>query len=103
MKTTLQKVMVSKHVSRQVLADGPELMAVAFTCESSGEAALPNQPHIQSTYVESGAFVLNVNGTEFNPTANDSVAIPTNAIHACRCVKGGRLIDTFTPRRDDFL
>jgi hypothetical protein len=26
-----------------------------------------------------------------------------NAVHGCRCLEAGVLVDSFTPRRDDFL
>jgi quercetin dioxygenase-like cupin family protein len=33
----------------------------------------------------------------------DSVFIPASALHGTRCVAAGRLLDTFTPQREDFL
>jgi len=42
-------------VTRQVLADHPDLMVVAFRFSEEGaEGKLHNHPHIQSTFVESG-------------------------------------------------
>ncbi|MEL6522840.1 MAG: cupin, partial [Pseudomonadota bacterium] len=35
--------------------------------------------------------------------AGDSLIIPSNAVHGCKCLQSGKLIDSFTPRRDDFL
>ena len=90
-------------VTRQVLSDSPELMVVAFTFDTGGEGALHNHPHVQSTYVESGEFVFSVDGVETKVGPGDSFVIPTQAVHGCRCTAAGRLIDTFTPRRDDFL
>jgi quercetin dioxygenase-like cupin family protein len=90
-------------VTRQVLSDSPELMVVAFTFDAGGEGALHNHPHVQSTYVESGEFVFSVDGVETKVGPGDSFVIPTQAVHGCRCTTAGRLIDTFTPRRDDFL
>jgi len=90
-------------VTRQVLAECPELMVVAFTFEQGAEGKLHNHPHVQSTYVQQGRFVFTVDGIETEVGPGDSFVIPTQAVHGCRCVEPGQLIDTFTPRRDDFL
>ncbi|SMX42508.1 cupin domain-containing protein [Actibacterium lipolyticum] len=90
-------------VTRQVLADSPELMVVAFVFDAGGEGKLHNHPHVQSTYVEKGRFVFTVDGVETEVGPGDSFVIPSQAMHGCRCLEAGTLIDTFTPRRDDFL
>jgi len=91
-------------VTRQVLADHPELMVVAFTFADEGaEGKLHNHPHIQSTFVKSGRFTFSIDGEKTEVGAGDSFVIPTNAVHGCVCIEPGTLIDTFTPRRDDFL
>ena len=33
----------------------------------------------------------------------DSMVIPTMVMHGCTALESGSLIDSFTPRRDDFL
>jgi len=91
-------------VIRQVLSDSPELMVVAFRFEVEGaEGKLHSHPHVQSTYVESGRFAFTVGGESFEVAAGQSFVIPSNAVHGCRCLEPGTLIDTFAPRRDDFL
>lgn len=97
------EVEVDGGVRRQILADHPDLMVVAFRFEAGMEGALHNHPHIQSTYVKSGVFEFAVDDKTFTVTQGDSFVIPTNARHGCRCLEGGELIDCFTPRRDDFL
>lgn len=90
-------------VTRQVLADSPELMVVSFTFPKGGQGALHNHPHVQSTYVKSGRFAFHVDGTTTEVGPGDSFVIPSNAMHGCDCLEAGELIDCFTPRRDDFL
>jgi len=91
-------------VTRQVLADHPDLMVVAFTFAKEGaEGKLHNHPHIQSTFVQSGRFTFSIDGDEMEVGPGDSFVIPTNAVHGCVCHDPGTLIDSFTPRRDDFL
>jgi len=91
-------------VTRQVLADHPDLMVVAFNFSEQGaEGKLHNHPHIQSTFVKSGRFEFSIGGEKTEVGPGDSFVIPTNVVHGCVCLEPGTLIDSFTPRRDDFL
>lgn len=89
--------------TRQVLAENKELMVVAFNFEKGGVGDLHSHPHVQSTFVESGRFLFSINGEEFEVGPGDSFITPSGATHGCKCIEAGRLIDNFTPRRDDFL
>jgi unsaturated pyranuronate lyase len=90
-------------VRRQVLSHNEHLMVVSFTFARGGEGTPHSHPHVQSTYVDSGRFTFSIDGTTFEVKAGDSFIVPANALHGCVCTEEGRLIDTFTPRRDDFL
>lgn len=90
-------------VIRQVLSEAPELMVVSFGFDAGAEGKLHSHPHVQSTYVESGRFRFTVAGEALEVGPGDSFVIPSGAEHGCVCLEAGRLIDTFTPRRDDFL
>ncbi|WP_420409351.1 cupin domain-containing protein [Hoeflea sp.] len=91
-------------VTRQVLSETPDMMVVAFRFEAPGAEGKPHShPHVQSTYVESGRFTFTVAGETIEVGRGDSFVIPSNAVHGCVCLEPGTLIDTFTPRRDDFL
>lgn len=89
--------------TRQVLSEAPELMVVSFRFTEGAEGALHNHPHIQSTYVESGRFRFTVGDDQIEVGPGDSFVIPSMVTHGCVCLEPGQLIDTFTPRRDDFL
>ncbi|MGB5556837.1 MAG: cupin domain-containing protein [Paracoccaceae bacterium] len=98
------KIEAGENVTRQVLADHPDLMVVAFGFNRKGaEGALHSHPHVQSTFVESGRFRFTVDDVVTVVGTGDSFVIPSNAMHGCVCLEPGRLIDCFTPRRDDFL
>jgi len=102
--TTFPVVDADENVTRQVLSDHPDLMVVAFNFNAEGaEGKLHHHVHVQSTYVESGRFQFSVDGVVTDVGPGDSFVIPSNAVHGCVCVEPGRLVDCFTPRRDDFL
>jgi len=102
--TNFPVVNADPGVTRQVLADHPDLMVVSFNFEKQGaEGKLHHHPHVQSTFVKSGRFVFTIDGNQTEVVPGDSFVIPANIEHGCLCVEPGTLIDSFTPRRDDFL
>lgn len=78
-------------------------MVVSFRFEAGAEGAQHAHPHVQSTYVRHGRFRFNLDSEEFEVGPGDSFVIPSQVTHGCVCLESGELIDTFTPRRDDFL
>ncbi|GGA86749.1 cupin [Brucella endophytica] len=89
--------------TRQVLAHNAEMMLVSFRFEAGTEGALHSHPHIQSTYIRSGRFEFYRGSETLILGPGDAVAIDAHVPHGCRCLEAGELIDSFTPRRDDFL
>jgi unsaturated pyranuronate lyase len=100
---TFEEIDAGYGVRRRVLCHNEALMVVAFSFEEGGKGLPHNHPHTQSTYVESGRFTFTVDAISFDVAAGDCFVIPANAVHGCACREAGRLVDTFAPRRDDFL
>lgn len=46
---------------------------------------------------------INVNGQEYLCKPGDTLHFAKNMAHGCKCIKKGKLLDTFTPQREDFL
>ncbi len=89
---------------RRVLAHNPQLMLVEVAFAANGIGAAHSHPHVQSTFVKSGHFEFTISGQTFAVGPGDAFVIPSGAVHSCRALgEPGVLIDTFTPRRDDFL
>jgi len=88
---------------RRILRDDPALMLVEFRFQEGAEGKLHNHVHVQSTYVASGRFRFSIDGEEQVVGPGDTLMIPSNAVHGCVCLEPGSLIDSFAPRRDDFL
>ena len=88
---------------RTVLAHGPDLMVVRFAFAAGDRGALHSHPHVQSTYVLSGRYRFTIDGQPSEVGPGDAFIIPSGAEHGCLCLEEGVLIDSFTPRRDDFL
>ncbi|MEM9583381.1 MAG: cupin domain-containing protein [Pseudomonadota bacterium] len=102
--TEFPVVSTGENVTRQVLADHPDLMVVSFRFAKEGAVGdLHSHPHVQSTFVSSGRFRFTLGEEEREVGPGDSFVIPTEQTHGCVCLEPGELIDSFTPRRDDFL
>lgn len=90
-------------VQRQVLGENPDLTVVFFSFPEGGKGDLYNHAHTQATYVESGRFTFIVGDDFFEVSTGDNFVIPSNPARGCICREAGRLIDSFSPRRDNFL
>ena len=90
-------------VSRKIRARGGELMMVEVYFEAGACGADHRHVHEQMTYCLSGEFVFTVDGESTTVRAGDSLYVPSSALHGTRCVAAGRLLDIFTPQREDFL
>jgi quercetin dioxygenase-like cupin family protein len=89
--------------TRRVILSTPELMLVEFTFVQGGVGALHNHPHVQTSYVAEGTFEVTIDGRTETIAAGGGYIVPSNLVHGVKALTAGRLIDAFTPRRDDFL
>ncbi len=90
-------------VSRVIRAHGQSLMLVEVSFETGGVGAEHAHPHEQATYCLAGEFRFTVQGETRTLRTGDSVFIPAGARHGTLCVSAGRLLDSFSPAREDFL
>jgi quercetin dioxygenase-like cupin family protein len=94
---------VSPGNRRAVLSERPEMMLVAFSFEEGAVGALHSHPHTQVSYVAEGSFDVTVDGVTTRLNQGSSFIVAPNLVHGVVALSRGLLIDTFTPRRDDFL
>ncbi len=89
--------------TRRVILDLPELMLVEFTFEAGGIGALHSHPHLQTSYVAEGVFEVTIDGVTETIAAGGAYIVPSGLVHGVKALTTGKLIDSFTPRRDDFM
>jgi len=87
---------------RRVRVSLPELMMVEFAFEKGAVGRLHAHPHIQCSYVEKGRFEVTIGGQTRELAPGGSFIVPPNVTHGVVALEAGRLVDVFTPRRDDF-
>ena len=64
-----------------------------------------NHPHEQTSYVADGEVIFYCEGEEeVHLTKGDMFAVPPNKFHSIKLLTNtARLVDSFTPLREDFL
>ena len=93
----------SKGVKRKILAYTDELMIVENTFEKGAVGALHSHPHTQITYILDGVFEFEINGVKKVVKKGDSMLKKDGIVHGCVCLEAGKLLDVFTPMREDFI
>jgi len=90
-------------IHRQVYGYDETIMLVKAKFEKGAVGVLHQHPHVQVTYVESGAFEMTIGDEKKIIRKGDGYYVPPNVIHGCVCLEPGLLVDVFTPVREDFL
>ncbi|MCK7488595.1 MAG: cupin domain-containing protein [Bacillus subtilis] len=90
-------------IVRRILAYHESLMIVEVDFQKGGVGSLHGHPHEQITYVLSGTFEFTINGVSKVVRAGDSMFMEKDVIHGTVCLESGKLLDIFTPHREDFI
>jgi quercetin dioxygenase-like cupin family protein len=88
---------------RRVLTHTDELMVVEFAFAKGAVGAAHSHPHVQASYVAEGRFEVTIDGRAETLEKGDSFIVPSNLVHGVKALEAGRLVDSFTPHRADFL
>ncbi|MBS3649104.1 cupin domain-containing protein [Pseudaminobacter sp. 19-2017] len=88
---------------RRVIVHTAELMMVEFAFEEGGVGWLHSHPHVQASYVAEGRFEVTIGDSTETLSVGASFIVPSNVVHGVKALERGRLIDSFTPARADFL
>ena len=94
---------VQEGLSRQIMGHTKNLMLVRVFFKKGAIGYVHAHPHEQVTYVEKGKFEVEINGKKEVLVEGDAFVIEPELEHGAVCLEDGILIDTFSPRRDDFL
>lgn len=72
--------------------------------EAKAGTLLPvhQHPHEQMTYLLSGTLEMELDGVVHTLQAHDVVLIPSNILHGGKAITDCRLIDSFSPVREDY-
>ena len=90
-------------VSRKVMAYNDQVMMCEITFEKGAKGNFHTHPHVQTTYIVKGSFAFTIDGETQVVNAGESILMPSNSLHGCKCLEAGVLCDVFTPMREDFI
>ena len=90
-------------VTRRILAYSDDVMIVENTFEVGAVGAMHHHPHTQITYVIEGEFRFTIGDETKIVKKGDSLLKRNGIEHGCVCLKAGKLLDVFTPMREDFI
>lgn len=90
-------------VGRRILSHGKDMMAVEVSFEKGAVGALHTHPHVQISYVLEGKFEAEIDGKKTVIGVGDTYYTEPDVPHGVVCLEAGRLLDIFTPEREDFL
>lgn len=92
-----------KEMTRQFVAYDNNIMMVKVMFEKGAIGAVHTHEHVQTCYVASGKFEVNINGEKRILESGDGFLAEPNIPHGVICIEEGILIDVFNPCRKDFL
>jgi len=90
-------------VSRKIRARGGSLMMVEVFFKAGAVGYEHRHVHEQLCYCLAGEFAFTIDGQTTTLKTGDSVYVPPSVLHGAICLAEGRLLDVFTPQREDFL
>lgn len=90
-------------IERQVYGYDDHIMLVKVKFREGAVGTLHSHPHVQVSYVESGAFELTIGEEKKVLKKGDGYYVAPDIVHGCVCLEAGVLIDVFSPLREDFL
>ncbi len=98
------EVLVPGQNYRKIKAHDGGLMLVEVIFENGGFGSEHTHPHEQATYCLEGEFEFNVGGEIKKIGVGDTIYMPSDVPHSCKVLTPkGRLLDIFSPQREDFL
>jgi quercetin dioxygenase-like cupin family protein len=87
---------------RRTLSYGQRLMVVQVTLEKGVVVPVHRHPHEQITYVIEGQLAMEVGGQTHVLGPGDSLLLPGDVEHGATVIERARVIDTFSPPREDY-
>jgi quercetin dioxygenase-like cupin family protein len=103
MKNQNPWVAICPGIKRQTLTNGKTMYQMLATLEAGSK--MPEHQHSQEqiVHVLSGRMKLIVNGTPHELSAGQSFYLGSNVPHGVETMEETRVLDTFSPPRDEYL
>ncbi|MFC4601775.1 cupin domain-containing protein [Cohnella hongkongensis] len=90
-------------VRRKIFEPGNGIMMMEVHFEENSIGKTHSHIHEQLTYCLEGLVEFTVDGVTRTISAGEAIYIPSGALHGCRALKASKLLDAFTPVRQDLI
>jgi quercetin dioxygenase-like cupin family protein len=90
-------------IKRQTLTSGASMYQMAARLAVGSKMPEHQHPQEQIVHLVSGRMKLIVNGTSHEMAPGDSFYLASNVPHGVETLEETRVIDTFSPPRDEYL
>ena len=91
-------------VKRKILSYSNNLMTVELTFPKGATGAKHSHPHEQIGYIVSGSLIYQEEGQEDKILhTGDTYYVAPNIVHGVEILEDTKLLDIFTPMREDFI
>ncbi len=91
-------------VTRKILSYSRNLMAVELQFAAGAIGAKHSHPHEQIGYIVSGRLVYQEEGSPDRVLeTGDTYYVAPNVVHGVQILEDTKLLDIFTPMREDFI
>ncbi|PWU67888.1 cupin domain-containing protein [Gracilibacillus dipsosauri] len=90
-------------VKRKIHRPGNKVMMMEVVFEKGAEGSSHHHPHEQLTYCLEGKLAFQVDEKEIVIEKGETIHIPSNAAHGVKALEPSKLLDVFTPLREDLL
>jgi len=95
--------LVEPGLTRELLAQGPRLMLVEHCMAEGWQGARHSHPHEQLVFVISGRIRVSCGEQPpFEAATGDSFVVPGDVSHQVSALMESRVLDVFTPVREDY-
>ena len=103
MKNDNPWIQLCPGIKRQTMASGETMYQMLAELEA-GSVMPPHQhPQEQLVHILSGRMKLIVDGTPHELCTGDSYYVASNVPHGVETLEATRVLDTFSPPRDEYL
>lgn len=98
------ETVVEGHVTRKIKSYDKSLMLVDVDFKDGAIGAEHTHVHEQISYCVDGVFDYSIEDKIYRLEKGDTIFVPKNLLHGCKLIsETGKLLDIFTPYREDFV
>jgi quercetin dioxygenase-like cupin family protein len=90
-------------IKRQTVTSGKAIYQMTAHLDAGSKMPEHRHPQDQSVYILDGKMRLIVDGVPHELTTGDSFYLASNIPHGVETIENTRVLDTFSPPRDDYL